>query len=232
KYPPRPLATIHGLDSRSAETTTTGYRTPRRKQSPAADPARRYPVTPVGSNPPQDHWVLDQMRSLDPGNGNPRPRPADVMVLDAPGGGYADFAWMPDSGSVCVASIYPTAKDPAPSSTVMCTAVPAMARGGGQNMFGPRNVGGDDQRGLDWFAIVAGSNGPLTLKDGIPGHLGPLHQRTAKAANGVVYTIAEYYFGGGPVFPGPVVGFSEPQLCTASGSLCRNALGTYTYPGP
>ncbi|MEY9968474.1 hypothetical protein ABIA33_006558, partial [Streptacidiphilus sp. MAP12-16] len=62
KYPPRPLATIHGLDSRSAETTTTGYRTPRRKND--AISATMNPVADYVPYFRNRHWRLEISRTV------------------------------------------------------------------------------------------------------------------------------------------------------------------------
>lgn len=231
------LASVAGCGARSGPGAAAGGKAEPSassvRPSPAASTGAVYDVVPVGVSSTSDSWVLDRIRAEAPPKGYPRPTAADLLVLDASEDGYADAAWMPDSSRLCLASLHPATGQFPSTITTACEGVPALATGDGPTMFGPVNFT-MNSRGLDWFAVLAGSDEPLALVDAQGQGLGPLHQRSAVAANGMVYTVAAYYFLGGTVVPGSQVATGEPRLCTRSRAQCTDALGTatYTFPSP
>jgi hypothetical protein len=202
--------------------------------SPAASPAAsgaRYPVVPTRrSDPQQADQLLQKLQGSPPGsNVTPPAVSADLMVLRPLTGNDADAAWLPDSSSVCVAAFQgldaPSGKGTTPEVASTCLGLPERSRADPPLIVGPRNLSTND-RAQDWFAVVIGSTDPVTVQHNSGGAVDPLHQVTAKAANGVVYTVVEYHaldYPNGTPSPEPT-DIGVPQLCTGSGQACREAL--------
>ncbi|WP_158702438.1 hypothetical protein [Kitasatospora sp. MMS16-BH015] len=175
-----------------------------------------------------DDWALARALAYQPKDAL-SPLTADqLMVLDGTGTGHVDAAWMPDSGRVCLLSAFRNSADSGSMAyeSSSCVDVPARSPADAPSIvYGPRYLGLSDAHGSEWFEIVAGAREPLELRGSYP-RIGPLNQRTATATNGVTYTIAHYNWGTAatqsPVIEPPDL--QPPQLCTASGALCQDAL--------
>ncbi|MDH6118705.1 hypothetical protein ABH930_003650 [Kitasatospora sp. GAS204A] len=187
----------------------------------------RYPVTPTRpSDAGQADQFVEQLKSF---AGSPHvtlpESTTDLMVLRPLTDADGDAAWLPDSGSACLLSSQ-SGGTPAPHVGVSCLDLPARSPADPPVMVGPSNLGGNDHA-MEWFAAVIGSTNPVVVRHDPDGEIDPLNQATAKAANGVTYTVVEYhaldYPNGTPSPPLPADA-GTPQLCIGSGALCRDAL--------